>query len=131
MTKKRVLKLVQPKFTLQKLSTREAILNEICDVVKDTAKLVATPTNVELIDYIANLIENLVSKNDKIDKEQLLIDILKNIFPNITDDEIDHVKASLQFLINSNAIKKITNFKYLSSYSYDVFKKTFTFNLDG
>jgi len=111
MSNSAVLQIVQPKFTLSKLSNRDQILQQIVAEVKKISHL-TFPTSIELIEYICNLIENLVAKKDSINKETLMIDILKSVFPSITDEEIASAKLLVQYLLNSGAIKKIPVLKY-------------------
>jgi len=103
--------IIKPRFNLSKLSKRDNILNEIVTEVKKIVHL-TYPTCIELIEYIGTLIENLVIKRDAIDKKQIFIDILKIVFPSITDEEINISVQAIEYLLNTKAIKKIPLLKY-------------------
>jgi hypothetical protein len=69
--------------------------------------------DIQLILYIANLIETLLKpppdKKCKVDKLDLLIDIMRALIPSIdTVVELDSVKKIVEFLHSNNSIVAVT-----------------------
>ena len=68
--------------------------------------------DVEILLHICNLIENLISKNkQKIDKKQLVIDIMVQVFYLNSDVEKDAVEKQIQFLYDNKLITKVTTLR--------------------
>ena len=89
--------------------------NEIIDfILKDIQKIPncqILKNDVEVLLHICNLIENLISKNkQKIDKKQLVIDIMSQVFYLNSDVEKDAVAKQIQFLFDNKLITKVTSF---------------------
>ena len=95
-------------------SSKSTILkNEIMDfILKDIQKIPnfqMLKNDVEILLHICNLIENLISKNkQKIDKKQLVIDIMCQVFYLNSDVEKDAVAKQIQFLYDNKLISKVT-----------------------
>ena len=90
--------------------------NEIIDfILKDIQKIPNSQilkNDVEVLLHICNLIENLISKNkQKIDKKQLVIDIMSQVFYLNSDVEKDAVAKQIQFLFDNKLITKVTTYK--------------------
>jgi hypothetical protein len=115
--------IIQPKFTLAKLSKEEEILSIIVSLVSKIASLVDDPKFLDLLSYIANLIENFVKKKDDIDKKQLLIKIYKKVYPNISDADLQTILDNLQHLYDTGQVKKISLRKYLYHYARNFLQK--------
>jgi hypothetical protein len=109
-----VTKIIQPKFSLAVLSTYDKIKQEIVNEIIKVKHLVISPTMIEFVHYISTLIENIVVKKDNINKATLFVDIIKSIFPNVTEDEISICKSIVNYLLDSNQIKKIPLLKYVT-----------------
>ena len=68
----------------------------------------------ETLLFACNLAENLVLSTDTIDKAQVVMDALQQLF-NFTEIEAGVIKANIQFLYNHNRIKKFSRvFFYLN-----------------
>ena len=98
--------------------------NEIMDfILKDIQKIPNFQTlknDVEILLHLCNLIENLISKNkQKIDKKQLIIDIMAQVFYLNSDAEKDTISKQIQFLYDNKLITKVTTMN-------QVIKKVFT-----
>jgi hypothetical protein len=101
-------------------SSKSTILkNEIMDfILKDIQKIPnfqMLKNDVEILLHICNLIENLISKNkQKIDKKQLVIDIMCQVFYLNSDVEKDAVAKQIQFLYDNKLITKVTKFNQVA-----------------
>lgn len=77
----------------------------------------------EFLALICNLIENLVSKKDKINKKTLLIEIFKLMF-NINEDETELLSKNVDFICNQhNIVKKVSYYKLFKTGIKEWFKK--------
>ena len=115
--------IIQPKFTLAKLSKEEEILSIIVSLVSKISPLVDDPKFLDLLSYIANLIENFVKKKDDIDKKKLLIKIYKKVYPNISEADLQTILDNLQHLYDTGQVKKISLRKYLYHYARNFLQK--------
>ena len=66
----------------------ETIKQDILNAIQSIKSLILSHTNIELIHYLATLIEAIVDKKYDIDKMALLKEILLQLIPNITNDEL-------------------------------------------
>lgn len=80
-----------------------------------------------LVCRACSLIENLVSKKDKINKFDLLVDVYKVLFVSMTPVEIEALRRLVQFCLDSKMIKKVSRFVKLFSYCKNVFIHNFLF----
>lgn len=102
---------IQPKFTLARLTKEDEIFSLIVTLVKKAASLVNDPKYPDLLLYVANLVENMVRKKDKINNNDMIINIYKEVFPSITEDEIQHLLNAIQHLRDNKLIQKIPIYK--------------------
>lgn len=112
---------VQPKFALARLTREEEIFSLIVTLVKKTAPLVNDPKMLDLLEYIANLVENFVAKKDKINSEDLIKRIYKEIFPQITDEDMGFVVYNIQSLRDRGLIKRIPFLRKMWYYGSNFF----------
>ena len=69
------------------------------------------------------IIESIVDKNLQIDKMTLLKDILKVLFPNISDEELNFAENAVNYMLSQNLIKGIPILKKAMNYAYEILKK--------
>ena len=62
--------------------------------------------NISLLEYVCNLVENYFKKKVKIDKGQLVVNILQLLF-DITPQEEEIIKSNIQYLLSNGLIKKV------------------------
>jgi hypothetical protein len=133
-----VLNIIKPKLHLRIISRKEEITNKIVGEVVQFIDLVEND-NIELLTYVANLVENIVVKKDNIDKDELIIYIYKRLFPNLIenklhsstssnssvkiDDDIEKLKTNLKHLRDNHLIHKISYARYFCYYLGRVGKK--------
>lgn len=67
-------------------------------------------TDSEFLLLACNLIENLC-KQSSIDKKQLCLNIYKEIFNDITEDDIKLIESNIEFLYNNKKFKKVSYYK--------------------
>jgi hypothetical protein len=117
---------IQPKFTLARLSKEDEIFSLIVTLTKKVAPLVNDPKLPDLVEYIANLVENFVRKGDKIDPNTLIIRIYREIYPTISDTDINHILVVIQHLRDNHLIKRIPIYKKVWYYASNFFLRQFT-----
>ena len=82
--------------------------------------------DMAIINYVCNLIEELVKKKYGIDKFQLLVDIFKTVL-NKDITNLDKLKISVQFLIDNRLIKNVKVKQKVYSYVKNIIISNFLF----
>jgi hypothetical protein len=112
-------KLVKGNFQLLKKQDEKTladyVLEQLSDIDLSTLKL-----DPEFLKYLAELIENQIKKSTDKDtkpsKMDILVSILKKLFPKITEPEVDVAKNIVEFMLKNNMIKKVGVSKVMSYY---------------
>ena len=105
-------KLVKSHFSLVMKQEQKNLVDYILDELKglDIAKLQLDP---DFLKYLAELIENQVSKKStesaesKPSKMDIMIEVIKRLFPHITETELDASRGIVNFLVANKLIKKV------------------------
>jgi len=108
---------------LKKSEKFETIKQDILNAIQSIKSLILSHTNIELIHYLATLIEAIVDKKYDIDKMAFLKEILLQLIPNITNDELLFVEHKIDYMLSQKLIKKIPILKKALKYSWEIFKK--------
>lgn len=103
------------KNNLSKHNIVYSLIEQITEKIKLIPQYQLIKVEIELIKCVANIVENYVQKNNskdknKIDKKQLVIDSLNNVF-NYTEQEKILVASLIDYLFNNNQIKKSSFYK--------------------
>ena len=114
-------KLVKSHFSLAMKQEQKNLVDFILDELKglDIGKLQLDP---DFLKYLAELIENQVSKKStesaesKPSKMDILMEVIKRLFPHITDTELDASRGIVNFLVTNKLIKKIALSKIMKFY---------------
>ena len=102
------------------------LLNRVSDIVVKIPNYKELKGDPEILLLICNLVENMMTKNSsKIDKKDLAICIVENIFGELTDAEKTALDTNIQFLYNNNKIKKQKFYKVIGYYVIDYIKRKF------
>jgi len=123
MSNDNIIKMVNLPVNLQKAQTIDTIKQDIISTLQKITNIVQSPKSLELLHYIALLIESIVDKNLQIDKMALLKDILKVLFPNISDEELNFAENAVNYMLSQNLIKGIPILKKAMNYAYEILKK--------
>ena len=121
-------KLVKSHFSLAMKQEQKNLVDFILDELKglDIGKLQLDP---DFLKYLAELIENQVSKKStesaesKPSKMDILMEVIKRLFPHITDTELDASRGIVNFLVTNKLIKKIALSKIMKFYLKQKFFK--------
>lgn len=79
-------------------------------------------SDAEFILYVMNLIEHLVDKKDKLDKKQLLKDLLKHHY-GATEGDLVVIDKTIEFLHTKKQVKKVSYYKLFKCALKEWFKK--------
>ena len=123
MSNDNIIKLVNLPVNLQKAQTIDTIKQDIISTIQKITNIVQSPKSLELLHYIALLIESIVDKNLQIDKMALLKDILKFLFSNISDEELIFAENAVNYMLSQNLIKGVPILKKAMNYAYEILKK--------
>ncbi len=121
------MKLAETKFknTLKTFETEgiliEGIVKKIQTKLPNYNELKA---NVDLIEHILQIMVDSIPSNQKIDLKQLAIKIINNLFT-LNANEMLFVENIIDYFLNSQGIKKISNVKYYFNESKTFLKKKF------
>jgi len=118
-----IIKMVNLPVNLQKTQIINTIKQDIISTIQKITSIVQSPNSLELLHYIALLIESIVDKNLQIDKMTLLKDILKILFPNISDEELIFAENAVKYMLSENLIKGVPILKKALTYAYEILKK--------
>lgn len=120
-------KLVKPNFSLTLCQEQKTLVDYVLEELKgldvDAMKL-----QPEFLMYISEIIENQVAKKGadekdaKPNKMEILVEILKKLFPKITQQEIDAGRGIVEFLLKNKMVKKTKLSKIMTFY----LKKSFS-----
>ena len=114
-------KLVKSHFSLVMKQEQKNLVDYILDELKglDITKLQLDP---DFLKYLAELIENQVSKKStesaesKPSKMDIMIEVIKRLFPHITEIELDACRGIVNFLVTNKLIKKVALSKIMKFY---------------
>ena len=104
------LSLIKPKNQLLKAQK----LNDLINIVKQKAGEFPATHNLkvcqEFLLMVCNLVEEVVKKSEKINKKELVINVLKNVLT-LSEPESKLVDVSIEFLWGNDLIKKVSSSK--------------------
>lgn len=114
-------KLVKPHFSLTLKQEQKNLVDYIMDELKglsvDNLKL-----DPDFLKYLAEIIENQVKKksgddaSSKPSKMDILVELLKRLFPHVSDVEVDACKGIVEFLLKQGLVKKVALSKIMKFY---------------
>ena len=92
-----------------KLMNKKGVI--VCEI-KKLMLYFKGPVDIKLIKFVATLIENLIKKKYAQNKLLIFMDILRAIYPDVTEDEVNQSVFILEDLLKSKQIKKIPVLKF-------------------
>jgi len=123
------LRLIELDEEIKLKAKRDDILRKIFEEANKyvARKYFTSPTDIRLVRFLSLLIENLVKHKYKIDKKELFIELLKLLYPAISENEIREDVDLVEDLLKHHQIKKIPVLKYALHLAIE-FTKDFTRN---
>jgi hypothetical protein len=117
---------IQPKNSLKKRDKQQKIINAIKEKVQSLHNHESLRNgqsiDPELILMICNCVENVIKKKAGLNKKEFVIEVLKSIFGNLTDNEIAHVDTQCQYNFDNGLIEKIPILYKTGSILYNYIK---------
>lgn len=105
-------KLVKPHFALTLKQEQKNLVDYIMDELKGLS-VENLKLDPDFLKYLSEVIENQVKKKtgddalSKPSKMDILVEILKRLFPHVSDIEVDACKAIVEFLLKQGLVKKV------------------------
>lgn len=86
------------------------IIEFVCSEIRMIPNFETMSTDLHLMHHIANVIENLERTDlaPKLDKKQLFLDIIKQLFPNLSTDQLLFLDGFADFICASNLVNKVS-----------------------
>jgi hypothetical protein len=108
---------VKVKNSIKIFTKGNIIVDQIIKHVQTIPNYQNLKNDMELLEYICQMIEEMVKKGNrkkqnKIDKQQLVINILQQLFQ-LNPNEIDQVKKTIEYFVANGIVKKKTVLKKL------------------
>ena len=103
-----------PQLKLSKTAKTTILNNQIIEFIVNEIKLIPNfetmGTDLHLMHHIANVIENLERKDlgPKLDKKSLFLEIVKQLFPNLSTDHLMFLDNFADFICANNLVNKIS-----------------------
>jgi len=116
------LDVVNLKNNLFKDAKASEVKDKIIERIKKLPNYTQYKSDVELLLLICNLLEYLINKKDKLDKKQLCLEIMNNLFV-FSPDELKSIENNIEFLHSNKKIKKQSYYKLFMTGIYEFFKK--------
>ena len=103
------IKLVKFKNTLRTFNSSVSLSDAIINKIVQIPKFQDLQQDVELILFICSSVENGLKNDVKTDKKQMVLDIMKKIFPTLTQEEQTFIGNTIQFLFNNGSIVRFSD----------------------
>ena len=111
------------KHNLKELITNEDIKKLVVEKISQIPNYATLKLDVELTLFLCNLCENIVADRalKNFDKKTFVMGLAKELFPDMTEEEITLYEGQIQFLWNNNRIKRVSLFRIWSYYLCNFF----------
>ena len=101
-------------------------IDDILVIVKDRLAGLTTPSQYkfcnDFLTYVCKLVEAYITKKDKVDKKQVVLDIMRSAF-GLTEIELKQISIAVEFLCSNGLINKIKISKSVKHTVLNFFKK--------
>lgn len=111
------------KHNLKELITNEDIKKLVVSKITQIPNYATLKLDVELTLFLCNLCENIVADRSikNFDKKAFVMGLAKELFPELTEEEITLYEGQIQFLWNNNRIKRVSLYRIWSYYICNFF----------
>ena len=112
-------KLVKPHFTIVMKQEQKNIIDHVLDTLKDV-DISGLSIDPDFLKYLSELIENQVTSvsdtSAKPGKIDILSEVLKRLYPNISDSDLATSINIVKYLLKNNLVKKVSISKIMKFY---------------
>lgn len=111
------------KHNLKELITNEDIKKLVVSKITQIPNYATLKLDVELTLFLCNLCENICADRGlkNFDKKAFVMGLAKELFPELTEEEITLYEGQIQFLWNNNRIKRVSLYRIWSYYICNFF----------
>ena len=111
------------KHNLKELITNEDIKKLVVSKISQIPNYSTLKLDVELTLFLCNLCENIVADRaiKGFDKKAFVLGLAKELFPEMSADELAQYEGQIQFLWNNNRIKRVSLYRIWSYYLCNFF----------
>jgi hypothetical protein len=102
--------LVKFKYSIRTHMNRNSLFDTLVQKTMSIPNYQNLQSDCELITFLCNSVENGLKSGVKIDKKQLVLDILNKVFPNLSTEELAFINNIIQNLNDRGGIVKITQY---------------------
>ncbi len=118
----RLIKLVQPSDLIKSTIKRQEIKDQIITDLKKVANVL--PANYrDVLIYICTVLESTIQKKDGISKLDLLLEILQDLYGELTPELRVEITDKIEHLLSRGMIKKIGILRIALSYALEMVLK--------
>ena len=110
-----------PQLKLSSTVKTTILTNQIIEFIVNEIKLIPSyetmATDLHLAHHICTMIENLerTDLSPKLDKKQLFLDIIKNLFPDLNTHELIFLSNFADFICAQSLVNKVSTFSKMVS----------------
>ena len=103
------------KNSLNNFVNENSLVLRICQKLNAVPNIQTLKYDMEVIKYIANVVENELTKHTDDEKKDVIVKVLKNLFLSqpFTDTETITILSQITYLIKNKQIKKTSYKKYI------------------
>jgi PBP1b-binding outer membrane lipoprotein LpoB len=101
------------------------VKRQVIDRVQKFPNYQQYKADIEFLLLVANMLEHLIVKADKINKKEVLVEIYKQTFTGLKAEEITAIEQNIEFLWNNKKIKKVSYYKLFKTAITEWIKKKF------
>lgn len=111
------------KHNLKELITNEDVKKLVVQKIAQIPNYESLKLDVELTLFLCNLCENIVADRSikNFDKKTFVMSLAKELFPDLSEEDIALYEGQIQFLWNNNRIKRVSLFRIWSYYICNFF----------
>jgi len=106
---------ITAKNSLARTTKKQKLLTQIVNKLEEVSTNQVKKQDLEFILLVTNIVENVISKKDKINKKEFVIDIFQMLYNGeLTEEDKKMISHHIEYLWENEKIKKV-----------DIFSKTF------
>ena len=102
---------IQPKNSLSRETKKQKLLGQITEKLERVMSSQLKKNDLEFISLVCNIVENVISKKDKINKKEFVFDIFQMLYNGeLTQEDKTMIGNHIEYLWENEQIKKVDIF---------------------
>ncbi len=102
---------ITPKNSLSRETKKQKLLGQISEKLEKVMSTQLKKNDLEFISLVCNIVENVISKKDKINKKEFVFDIFQMLYNNeLTQEDKIMIGNHIEYLWENEQIKKVDIF---------------------